>query len=62
MEVNRPIKRQTHMLRFNKLILIVLLLSLTVNSIKLESLDSNDLDEDQVSEYAMVLAEQDDEV
>ena len=62
MEVNRPIKRQTHMLRFNKLIIIVLLLSLTVNSIKLESLDSNDLDEDQVSEYAMVLAEQDDEV
>ena len=62
MEVNRPIKRQTHMLRFNKLIIIVLLISLTVNSIKLESLDSNDLDEDQVSEYAMVLAEQDDEV
>ena len=62
MEVNRPIKRQTHMLRFNKLIIIVLLLSLTVKTIKLESLDSNDLDEDQVSEYAMVLAEQDDEV
>ena len=59
MEVNRPIKHHTHMLRFNNLIFIVLLLSLTVSSIKLESLGS-DLDEEQVNVYAMVLAEQDD--
>ena len=61
MEVNRSVKHQTRKLRgFNNLIFIVLLLSFTVSSIKLESLGS-DLDEDQVSEYAMVLAEQDDE-
>ena len=57
--INRNLNRQTHSLRFNNLIFIVLLLAITVSSIKLETRGS-DLDDGEVSEYAMVLADQDD--